>query len=299
MERELNQRSVNLPAMGEGVGTFICGLAKKVILANSIGMLWTEIKGHDLGQLSACTAWIGILAYTFQIYFDFSGYSDMAIGLGKMLGFHFPKNFDHPYQATSITDFWRRWHITLSTWFREYVYIPLGGNRVSKLKWVRNLMIVWGLTGFWHGASWNFIFWGLYFGILLTIEKLWLGKYIQKLPRFLAWLYTFFCVVISWVMFDLSTVSHITTFIKSMFGGSGVLIDDYARYQFHTYVLIFLLCALSATSFGKWLLEKARRSKRLDQILCVLTPVAQMGLFVLCIAYLVNETYNPFLYFRF
>lgn len=299
VERELNQRSVNLPAMGEGVGTFICGLAKKVILANSIGMLWTEIKGHDLGQLSACTAWIGILAYTFQIYFDFSGYSDMAIGLGKMLGFHFPKNFDHPYQATSITDFWRRWHITLSTWFREYVYIPLGGNRVSKLKWVRNLMIVWGLTGFWHGASWNFIFWGLYFGILLTIEKLWLGKYIQKLPRFLAWLYTFFCVVISWVMFDLSTVSQITTFIKSMFGGSGVLIDDYARYQFHTYVLIFLLCALSATSIGKWILEKVRRSKRLDQILCVLTPVAQMGLFVLCIAYLVNETYNPFLYFRF
>lgn len=256
VEWELNQRSVNLPAMGEGVGTFICGLAKKVILANSIGMLWTEIKGHDLGQLSACTAWIGILAYTFQIYFDFSGYSDMAIGLGKMLGFHFPKNFDHPYQATSITDFWRRWHITLSTWFREYVYIPLGGNRVSKLKWVRNLMIVWGLTGFWHGASWNFIFWGLYFGILLTVEKLWLGKYIQKLPRFLAWLYTFFCVVISWVMFDLSTVSQITTFIKSMFGGSGVLIDDYARYQFHTYVLIFLLCALSATSFGKWLLER-------------------------------------------
>ncbi|MCI5816939.1 MBOAT family O-acyltransferase [Ruminococcus sp.] len=299
VERELNQRSVNLPAIGEGVGTFICGLAKKVILANSIGMLWTEIKAHDLGQLSACTAWIGILAYTFQIYFDFSGYSDMAIGLGKMLGFHFPKNFDHPYQATSITDFWRRWHITLSTWFREYVYIPLGGNRVSKWKWVRNLMIVWSLTGFWHGASWNFIFWGLYFGILLTIEKLWLGKYIKKLPKVLAWLYTFFCVVISWVMFDLSTVSQITTFIGSMFGGSGVLVDDYARYQFRTYGLIFLLCILCATSFGKWLLDRVRRSRRMDQVCCVVTPVLQMGLFALCIAYLVNETYNPFLYFRF
>ncbi|MDE6746714.1 MAG: MBOAT family protein, partial [Oscillospiraceae bacterium] len=187
---ELDERTVNINKISEGICKFVKGLAKKVLLANNIGIIWTQIKAMDYGEISAATAWIGILAFTFQIYFDFSGYSDMAVGLGKMLGFNFPKNFDHPYLSKSVSEFWRRWHITLGTWFREYVYIPLGGNRKGKGKTIRNLLIVWGLTGLWHGASWNFILWGLYFGVLIVIERLGWGNVLKKLPAAVSMLYT-------------------------------------------------------------------------------------------------------------
>ena len=289
VERELNQRSVNLPAMGEGVGTFICGLAKKVILANSIGMLWTEIKGHDLGQLSACTAWIGILAYTFQIYFDFSGYSDMAIGLGKMLGFHFPKNFDHPYQATSITDFWRRWHITLSTWFREYVYIPLGGNRVSKLKWVRNLMIVWGLTGFWHGASWNFIAWGLYYFVLLTMEKTFLLKYLKK-GKVWPHLYTLFFVVLGWGLFTANQPgAPLGLLLQKLFVPQGGIS---AVYSLRNYGVLLALGCVCSSALPRWLWDKISRNTVVKLLVFTL-------LLVLCVCYVVAATNATALYANF
>lgn len=182
---ELEHRTITMDKIGEGVGIFIRGLAKKVLLANNIGMLWTTVKALPQGEISVLTAWLGILAFTFQIYFDFSGYSDMAVGLGKMMGFNFPKNFDYPYMSKSIKEFWRRWHMTLSGWFRSYVYIPLGGNRVGKVRLLRNLLVVWFLTGLWHGASWNFILWGLYFGVLIILENFVIGKYLEKLPSFL------------------------------------------------------------------------------------------------------------------
>lgn len=202
VQNEINSRKVNIYLLGEGAGIFIKGLAKKVLLANNIGLLWTEIKGMDYSEISVLTAWLGILAFTFQIYYDFSGYSDMAVGLGKMLGFNFPENFRHPYISRSISEFWRRWHITLGSWFRSYVYIPLGGNRKGKYKTLRNLLIVWGLTGLWHGASWNFILWGLYFGIIIIAEKLFLGKYLEKLNPIMSIIYTFVLVVLGWVLFD-------------------------------------------------------------------------------------------------
>ena len=201
VQNEINSRKVNIYLLGEGAGIFIKGLAKKVLLANNIGLLWTEIKGMDYSEISVLTAWLGILAFTFQIYYDFSGYSDMAVGLGKMLGFNFPENFRHPYISRSISEFWRRWHITLGSWFRSYVYIPLGGNRKGKYKTLRNLLIVWGLTGLWHGASWNFILWGLYFGIIIIAEKLFLGKYLEKLNPIISIIYTFVLVVLGWVLF--------------------------------------------------------------------------------------------------
>ncbi len=203
---ELDERTVNINKISEGICIFVKGLAKKVLLANNIGIIWTQIKAMDYGEISAATAWIGILAFTFQIYFDFSGYSDMAVGLGKMLGFNFPKNFDHPYLSRSVGEFWRRWHITLGTWFREYVYIPLGGNRKGQGKTIRNLLIVWGLTGLWHGASWNFILWGLYFGVLIVIERLGWGNVLKKLPSAVSGLYTFLIVVFGWVLFDTNTL---------------------------------------------------------------------------------------------
>lgn len=196
VQNEIDSRKTNIFLLGEGAGIFVRGLSKKVLLANNIGLLWTEIKGMEYSELSAATAWIGILAFTFQIYYDFSGYSDMAVGLGKMLGFNFPENFDHPYISRSVSEFWRRWHITLGSWFKSYVYIPLGGNRCGKLKTLRNTLIVWGLTGFWHGASWNFIIWGLYFGGFIILEKIWLGKKLERLPSLLSIFYTFFIVVI-------------------------------------------------------------------------------------------------------
>jgi len=202
IQKEIDTRKINVNMAADGIAVFIKGLSKKVLLANNIGILWTNIKAMDYSEISVVTAWLGILAFTFQIYFDFSGYSDMAVGLGKILGFNFPQNFDHPYMSKSISEFWRRWHMTLGNWFKSYVYISLGGNRKGLPRTLINLIIVWALTGLWHGSSWNFVIWGLYFGVIIIIERIGFGKFLEKLPSFISILYTFILVVFGWVLFD-------------------------------------------------------------------------------------------------
>lgn len=295
---ELEHRTITLTKIGEGVGIFLRGLAKKVLLANNIGMLWTTVKGTPLDELSVLTAWLGIIAFTFQIYFDFSGYSDMAVGMGKMMGFNFPQNFNYPYLSKSVSEFWRRWHITLSSWFRDYVYIPLGGNRVGTLKLLRNLLVVWLLTGLWHGASWNFILWGLYFGVILIIERFFLGKYLKKLPAFLQVAYSFLLVVFGWVLFEFDNLSNVGAYFSAMFGGFGAgLVDGQAGYLLSSYLLILIICIVAATDYPKKLVEKIS-AKFPVAVRCV-SPVFEVGLLFVCTAFLVNATYNPFLYFRF
>lgn len=299
VQNEIDSRKTNIFLLGEGAGIFVRGLSKKVLLANNIGLLWTEIKGMEYSELSAATAWIGILAFTFQIYYDFSGYSDMAVRLGKMLGFNFPENFDHPYISRSVSEFWRRWHITLGSWFKSYVYIPLGGNRCGKLKTLRNTLIVWGLTGFWHGASWNFIIWGLYFGGFIILEKIWLGKKLERLPSLLSIFYTFFIVVIGWVLFDTANLSSAGEFYKAMFGGNGKLFDSIAFYEIKNYALIFLLCIIGSGNFMKNLYDKLKRSFSMSKVLSNVMPLVQTAMMLICTAFLVDASYNPFLYFRF
>lgn len=294
---EIDSRTISISKVSEGIGKFLKGLAKKVLLANNIGMIWSQVKAMDFGEISAATAWLGILAFTFQIYFDFSGYSDMAVGLGKMLGFNFPKNFDHPYTSKSISEFWRRWHITLGGWFRSYVYIPLGGNRKGLAKTIRNLLIVWALTGLWHGASWNFILWGLYFGVLITIERFGWGKILEKLPSAVSTLYTFVLVVFGWVLFDTNTLGDAWSLIKAMFGGNGVWGDTTALYLAVTNIVIFAVCIFASTNCFNNLKDKLYEKR--PALIRVGTPVIQTLVLVICTSYLVGSTYNPFLYFRF
>ena len=299
VQNEIDSRKTNIFLLGEGAGIFVRGLSKKVLLANNIGLLWTEIKGMEYSELSAATAWIGILAFTFQIYYDFSGYSDMAVGLGKMLGFNFPENFDHPYISRSVSEFWRRWHITLGSWFKSYVYIPLGGNRCGKLKTLRNTLIVWGLTGFWHGASWNFIIWGLYFGGFIILDSHLIIKKLERLPSLLSIFYTFFIVVIGWVLFDTANLSSAGEFYKAMFGGNGKLFDSIAFYELKNYALIFLLCIIGSGNFMKNLYDKLKRSFSMSKVLSNVMPLVQTAMMLICTAFLVDASYNPFLYFRF
>ncbi len=295
---ELEHRTITLTKVGEGVGIFVRGLAKKVLLANNIGMLWTTVKSSPLDELSVLTAWLGIIAFTFQIYFDFSGYSDMAIGMGKMMGFEFPKNFDYPYLSKSISEFWRRWHITLGSWFRNYVYIPLGGNRVGTLKLLRNLLVVWFLTGLWHGASWNFILWGLYFGVLIIFERFFLGKYLKKLPGAIQVLYSFLLVVFGWVLFEFESLGNVGQYFAAMFGGNGgMLLDGQSLYLLSSYLLLLVVCAIGATNYPKKLVEKI--SGKIPVPIRFASPVFEVVLLFVCTAFLVNSTYNPFLYFRF
>lgn len=299
IQNEINNRKINGLLIGEGVGIFVKGLVKKLFLANNIGMLWTEIKAMEYSELSAVTAWLGILAFTFQIYYDFSGYSDMAVGLGKMLGFNFPENFRHPYISRSISEFWRRWHITLGSWFRSYVYIPLGGNRKGMAKTLRNLLVVWGLTGLWHGASWNFILWGLYFGIIIIIERLWLGKKLEKLRSWASTAYTFILVVFGWVLFDTNTVGDAVSYIGAMFGGGAGFIDSLAVFEFKNYFILFVLCAIGSTEIFAKVMKKLHSNYSTSKLVYYATPVIQAALLLMCTAYLVDATYNPFLYFRF
>ncbi|MBE6853209.1 MAG: MBOAT family protein [Ruminococcus sp.] len=294
---EIDERTVNVDNVSEGIGTFVKGLAKKVLLANNIGMLWTQVKAMDYSELSVLTAWLGILAFTFQIYFDFSGYSDMAKGLGKIFGFNFPINFDHPYQSRSISEFWRRWHITLGSWFRNYLYIPLGGNRNGKLKTYRNLAIVWLLTGFWHGASFNFILWGAFYGVLIIIERLGFSKVLEKLPVAVSTAYTFLMVVIGWVMFDIETLPGVFSYLKAMFAGNG-LTDSFGLYQLSSYGVMFVLCIFASTDIFTKLTTRLSSGKA-SAVYYYSLPVVQLLLILLSTCYLVDATYNPFLYFRF
>lgn len=301
VEKELKKRVITTSMIAEGLQRFLIGLGKKVLLANQIGTLWDSYKAQIGTELSVAGAWIGITAFAFQIYFDFSGYSDMAIGLGKMFGFHFPENFHYPYEAKSMTDFWRRWHITLGTWFKEYVYIPLGGNKQGIKKQVRNIAIVWLLTGIWHGASLNYMYWGIYFGILLIAEKLWYGRYLAKLPTFVQHVYGVLFVWIGWTIFALEEENKIGIFLKSMFGFSDVgwiTRDD--AYQFVSYGFLFIILIIGSMSYPKkvWCCMKKKIGEE-TLVVFVIEQIAYFVMFLVCVAYLVDATYNPFLYFRF
>ncbi|WP_438349673.1 MBOAT family O-acyltransferase [Paenibacillus sp. FA6] len=288
---QLRNRTVNREMFAEGVRRFTIGLAKKVLLANNIGLLWNTISSSNPDTLSVLTAWLGIIAFAFQIYFDFSGYSDMAIGLGLMFGFRFNENFNRPYIAQSITDFWRRWHISLSSWFRDYVYIPLGGNRRGLGIQLRNILIVWILTGIWHGASWNFLLWGLYFGIILIFEK-WLGlKLLQRMPKWLRHSYALLLILIGWVLFAFDELLMMGSYFNALAGLNGhSLWDSESLYLLYTNAILLVVLVIASVS--------DRTSPRLES-----RPYLQLTwhavLFLLSIAYLVDATFNPFLYFRF
>lgn len=298
VDEQLASREVSWTKFGEGSMYFIRGLAKKVLLANNSGMIFTEVSGLAKGNIAVMTAWLGAFAYMFQIYFDFSGYSDMAIGLGKMLGFEFNMNFNYPYVSKSITEFWRRWHISLSSWFRDYVYIPLGGNRVSKIKHIRNLLIVWFLTGLWHGAAWNFVAWGLYYGVILIIEKYLLSPVLDRLPDVVRHIYSIVLVVIGWVLFFSSSFGQAADYIRVMFGaGAHGFADRESMYLLTSNLILWLILIFGSTPLVHFRYEHMLRSKKWNTT--IINSVVYAALFIVCIAYLVTETYNPFLYFRF
>ncbi len=298
IEAQLVSRKCTFQKFSEGMTWFLIGLGKKALLANRIGTAYDAIAATAADERSVLTAWIGCLAFTMQIYFDFSGYSDMAIGLGKMLGFDFLQNFDHPYTSKSITEFWRRWHISLGTWFREYIYIPLGGNRVSIPKHIRNILIVWLLTGFWHGASWNFIVWGLYYGILLILEKYVLGPLLEKLPVILQHIYSILLIMLGWVWFFSDTLSEAVTYIGTMFGiGAHGFIDSASLFYLRSYLPIFLICILCCGSWlMRWFTRFTQSSGNWRRVVGVAVYIA---ILILSVASIINDTYNPFLYFRF
>ena len=293
IEKELNERKTNFECFSNGIKRFTIGLSKKVLLANVLGefakVLVTE---------TVLSSWLKPIAYTLQIYFDFSGYSDMAIGLGLMFGFKFLENFNYPLIASSITDFWRRWHISLSSWFRDYVYIPLGGNRVSKLKWIRNLFVVWFLTGFWHGANWNFIIWGLYFGIILVIEKLFIGKYIEKTKVF-KYIYSILIIVISFLIFNSNTTNEILKSLGNMFNLNNIdLANKETIYHLKNYLVLLIVAIISSTPLLKNIISKIKNTKY-KRIIDILEPITYIMLLILSTAFLIDESFNPFLYFRF
>ena len=296
---ELADRRENFDDFSSGVKRFVTGLGKKVLIANTVGAVWSQISA--IRELPVLTAWIGLFAFTFQIYFDFSGYSDMAIGLGRMFGFHFLENFDYPYISKSITEFWRRWHISLSSWFKEYVYIPLGGNRKGFPKQIRNILIVWLLTGFWHGASWNFVAWGLYFGVLLIVEKLFLLRFLKKLPAFFQHVYTMLLVMLGWAIFSFDSLGNGIAYIRALFGGYGQPIwDGGGVYLLYTNIALLLIAAVGSTPLPKelWRRLEGRLSAHPIPLGAMETCLVAAGM-VLSIAFLVDASYNPFLYFRF
>ena len=300
IEEQLKERSINSTKFGEGAMYFIRGLAKKVVLANTFGSVYEQVAVMQMGSFSTLTAWVGAIAYAFQIYFDFGGYSDMAIGLGKMFGFEFLPNFNYPYIAKSITDFWRRWHISLSTWFREYVYIPLGGNRCTPSRHILNLLIVWMLTGLWHGAQWNFMFWGLYYGVILILEKYLWGSKIEKLPSAVQHIYAFVLVLFGWVFFFSPTLGYAGQYLKVMFGiGAKGIFDKQGFFMIFTNWLLIVIAILASAPRGYKLLKKITGCWQSEEVRAIVTCAVYIAMFLLCIAFLVTETYNPFLYFRF
>ena len=286
VEDKLHSRTHDIDNISYGAKRFIIGLSKKVLLANNVGLLWDTVKNMNFDEISMLTAWLGITAFALQIYFDFSGYSDMAIGLGAIMGFEFPENFNYPYISKSVTEFWRRWHMSLSGWFREYVYIPLGGNRKGLRRQIINIFIVWMLTGIWHGAGWNFVLWGMWFAIFLILEKMFLGKFLSDMPEFIGHVYCTAVVLISWVVFELESVRSILGYLSAMFNVSAhSLWDRHALYLGRENLVLLIIGVIAATPLlSAW-------SKRWK-----IVPVL---LFVLSIAYVVEASYNPFLYFRF
>lgn len=298
VEKELTKRNHSFENASVGINRFCIGISKKVLIANQLGELCQVfLQSNDK---SIVFYWIYGIAFTLQIYFDFSAYSDMAIGLGKIFGFHFLENFDYPYLSKSITEFWRRWHISLGSWFRDYVYIPLGGNRVSKLKLVRNILIVWGLTGLWHGANWTFILWGLIFGILLIIEKMFLLEKLKKIPKIIQHFYVLIIIMISFIIFNANDIREAVKQIIGLFGANGEkFINNYTIYYLKSYFVILVIAIIGATPFVKNILNNMRKRERIKKIVNAFEPIVLIILLLVVTAYLVDSSYNPFLYFRF
>ena len=293
----LDKRTLNFEKISYGLRRFIIGLSKKVLIANALGELCVTFKASD--DKALLFYWLYAVSFCVQVYFDFSGYSDMAIGLGKILGFDFMENFNFPFISKSVAEFWRRWHISLGSWFRDYVYIPLGGNRVKKPRWIFNILVVWFLTGFWHGAAWNFIVWGLYFVIFLVFEKTKMGKFITK-TQILNRVYTLFFIIISFVIFDAVNMGEAFSYIKAMLGFSGIsLVSNEFIYYFKEYAVILLIGLIGATPLVKKVATKLSEIKGVKLVVAVLEPIILVALLILVTAYLVDGSFNPFLYFRF
>lgn len=298
VEKGLDNRVHSFNNFAYGIRRFSVGLAKKVLIANALGELCS--KAPATSEETVVFFWIFGISYMLQLYFDFSAYSDMAIGLGRIFGFHFPENFNYPYISKSITEFWRRWHISLSTWFKDYVYIPLGGNRVSRYKQIRNILIVWLLTGIWHGANWTFLIWGLLFGIILIIEKIFLNKFMEKLPSFIRRIYVLFIVMILFIIFSSDNMSVALSNIKGLFGMNGeAFINDYTLHYLKSYLPVLIIALFGATPFIKILIDKLRKNKYVNNIINILEPILIVVILVVVTSYLIDNSYNPFLYFRF
>ncbi len=298
IEKELDSRTSNFENFAYGVRRFVIGLGKKVLIANMLGELCDVFSTTN--EKSILFYWIFAISYSLQIYFDFSAYSDMAIGLGRMFGFHFLENFNYPYISKSITEFWRRWHMSLSSWFRDYVYIPLGGNRKGTIILVRNIFIVWALTGIWHGANWTFVIWGLMFGIMLIIEKLFLTKHLEKTPSILQRIYVLFTVMISFIIFNANSIREAWNNIIGLFGANGEsLINASTVYYLKSYLVVLVIAIIGSTPLLKNIIEKLKTKTNANKIINLLEPIAMTSILIIVTAYLVDNSYNPFLYFRF
>lgn len=298
IEKELDSRTSNFENFAYGVRRFVIGLGKKVLIANMLGELCDVFSTTN--EKSILFYWIFAISYSLQIYFDFSAYSDMAIGLGRMFGFHFLENFNYPYISKSITEFWRRWHMSLSSWFRDYVYIPLGGNRKGTIILVRNIFIVWVLTGIWHGANWTFVIWGLMFGIMLIIEKLFLTKHLEKTPSILQRIYVLFTVMISFIIFNANSIREAWNNIIGLFGANGEsLINASTVYYLKSYLVVLVIAIIGSTPLLKNIIEKLKTKTNANKIINLLEPIAMTSILIIVTAYLVDNSYNPFLYFRF
>lgn len=295
VDEELVDKKISLDNFSLGMKRFLIGLGKKVLIANNVGAMWNVIETGGYSEMTVLLSWIGIVSFALQIYFDFSGYSDMAIGLAKIFGMDFDENFNSPYISKSITEFWRRWHITLGSWFRDYIYIPLGGNRKGLQKQIRNILIVWALTGAWHGASWNFVLWGIYFGVILIIEKIFMLKILQKVPKIFSHIYAILLILIGWVIFAFEDLSQVGSYIITMFGLGGTkLINSESLYYLKNYIIIIIIGIICSAP-----LNKIFKSKLNSKAINVISSVCYILILILSTASLVNNSFNPFLYFRF
>ena len=299
IEKQLTERKISGRKLGQGAMLFIIGLSKKAVLANTLGKIFEEISSTSASNLTVLMAWLGCITYAFQIYFDFSGYSDMAIGLGRMFGFEFKKNFDVPYISKSITEFWRRWHISLSSWFREYVYIPLGGNHVTISRNIVNLLIVWMLTGMWHGAAWNFIVWGIYYGVVLVLEKYVWGAIVDRWPSVLQHIYALVLVLVGWVFFFSPSLGAALRYLFAMVGGGAGFVSKEVFFVILTHWLFYLLAVIGSTTLGSRTLRAILNVSENHTVRTVIALVVFFGMLAISVAYLIADTYNPFLYFRF
>lgn len=303
VDNQISNRKHSMDKFADGVNRFIIGLGKKVIYSNQLGLIADSVFAAQVSELSTLEAWLGIICYTLQIYFDFSGYSDMAIGLGKMFGFDFLENFNYPYISQSVSEFWRRWHISLGSWFRDYVYIPLGGNRVSPIKQYRNLFIVWSLTGIWHGANWTFMAWGLYYGILIALEKAFLDKLLKKLPQIFRHIYLVLIVMIGWVFFRAENITQAIDFIRVLggIGANGIYNNSFISYINESGFIVILAIIFSVPVLPKVksMLELNHKKLVESRFMYFTHSACLMSIMFIIVVILVNSTYNPFLYFRF